>query len=162
MKKLTLIMIISCCLLLSACDNNATQQGIELPFSLEDILEIELTYHTGDPANAQQKIVTGLEDINYIHSLFSSEIHLEQRKKDYTNPSAVLRIRFCLNDGHGYSMEYQSIGVKKGLLSSSDGDFAYSTPTDVIWLWEQLTNEYEVTSVPLAPVGATEQPLEIQ
>ncbi len=158
MKK-SVIYLLLFCLLLSGCDKSEPHQGVELPFALEDILQIVLTYHTGDPANAQQKIVTGSEDIQYIHNMVSSEIHLEQHKKEYVNPNSVLHIRFCLKDGHGYSMEYQGFGVKKGLLSSSDGDFTYFTPTDVGWLWEQLTNEYEITSISLAPAGATEQPI---
>lgn len=162
MKKLISIITLLCILLLSGCNSDEPTQGIGLPFEETDIQQISLICHTGDPSNAQQKIVTGMEDIHYIHTLFSTDINIETDSKNLSDPYTTLHIRFCLKDGHGYSMQYEGYGVKEGILSSADGGFSYFTPNDVAWLWDQLTSEYDATPISLAPSGATEVPQRVE
>ncbi|MBQ7801611.1 MAG: hypothetical protein IJ375_04740 [Oscillospiraceae bacterium] len=159
MKKLISVIMLLGILFLAGCNTNKSIQGIDLPFEESEIQQIALVYYTGDPSDARQKIVTGSEDIQYIYNMFSNEIHLETNSRNLSDPSDTLRIRIGLKDGHGFSMQYEGFGVKEGLLSSSDGDFAYFTPTDVAWLWDQLTAEYEASPISLAPSGATESPV---
>lgn len=158
MKKFSIIFILSLIFILAACDSKEQTKGTDLPLTLDDIQVIDLTYHTGDPSNSKRRRIVDTDDITYIHNLLASDIMIESFRNDLTNPEYTLYIIFHRTDGTGYKIKYQSFGVKKGILSSED--FTYFTYSDIGWIWEQLTKEYETEYVSIVEdPAATEMPI---
>lgn len=163
MKRSLLFLILSLILALAGCTSQKEFNGLSLPFSSDEIEVIELIHHTGDPLNAQQKWITDSEDINYIHKMLSSDILLGSGSVDASAQTDTLYIKFCFYDGTGYTVKFESFGVKNGIITSNDTpEFTYFTKADVCWIWGQLAREYEAQAISIADEPyATEKPVAI-
>ena len=143
MKKLWFLPVILSILLLSGCSTQKESHGIPLPCSLDRIQTIDLIHHTGDPSNAEQKWITASEDIRYIHNMLSSEILIRDGSVGQSTQTDTLYITLHCTDGTGYTIKFESYGVKKGIISSKDSPaFSHFTPADVCWIWGMLAKDY--------------------
>ena len=147
-------------MLLAGCNFTEESHGLPLPCSFDQIETIELIHHTGDPSRAQQKRITEEEDIRYIYNLLATNILVSNKSTDFSNQTDTLYITFCLTDGTGCTVKFQSFGVKKGIISSDDWDaFSYSTPSAICWIWGQLAEDYEAHAISIEDDPfATEKP----
>ena len=164
MKKLIVAMILCLIITISGCNSNEEFNGISLPFSSDDIETVGLIHHTGDPQNAQLKWITKSEDISYILNMLSSEILIKNESVEGAPQTDTLYITFCFFDGTGYTVKFDSYGVKKGIISSDDSpEFSYFTSADVCWIWGQLAKEYESEDIAIIDEEyATERPSAIE
>lgn len=161
MKRSVFMMLLSLVLILTACNSGEPEKELTLPFSLEEVHMIDLTYHTGDPADSNRRRVTESEDIQAIYNWFSSDVMVSRDQNQSTDPESTLYITFGKQDGTGYTITYESFGVKNGKFSSDD--FTYFTPSDNGWLWHQLTTGYETEHVSICvDPNATEVPVPIE
>ena len=161
MKRSFLIMLLSLLLILTACDPGEPEKGISLPFPPEEVEMITLTYHTGDPSDSNCREVTGPEDIQAIYNLLSYDIIVSADRAQRKEPESTLYITFCMLDGTGYKITYDSFGVKSGTLTADD--FSCFTPADIGWIWHQLTTGYETGHVSICvDPNATEAPVPIE
>ena len=161
MKKAPLIIVLCLLILFTGCNSRKEFNGLSLPFSEDSIESVSLIHHTGDPTNAEQKTINDSDDINYIYTMLSSDILI---KNDTINGAAqtdTLYITFHKYDGSGYTIKFESYGVKKGIISSKDTPkFTYFTSADVCWVWGQLAKDYERQSISIADDPyATEKPI---
>lgn len=160
MKRSVFLMLLSLVLILTACNSGEPEKGLTLPFSLEEVDMIYLTYHTGDPADSSERRVTESEDIQAIYNWFSTEVMVSSDQNQSTDPDSTLYIAFLKQSGTSYTLTYESFGVKSGKLSSDD--FTYFTPSDIGWIWHQLTTGYETEHVSICvDPNATEMPVPI-
>lgn len=164
MKKTVYLLIICLLITFASCDSREEFNGLSLPFSVDDVEIIKLIHHTGDPSNAEQKWVNNTEDITYIHNMLSSEILIKNGSVEGAAQTDTLKITFCLYDGTGYTVRFDSYGVKKGMISSTDGkDFSYFTSADVCWIWAQLAKDYEAQDISIVDDPyATEKPVAVE
>lgn len=161
MKRSVFLMLLSLVLILTACNSGEPEKGLALPFSIEEVERIDLTYHTGDLSDSNRRRVTGSEDIQAIYNLLSYDIIVNADRAQRKEPESTLYITFCMLDGTGYKITYDSFGVKSGTLSSDD--FTYFTPSDIGWVWDQLTTGYETEHVSICiDPNATEMPVPIE
>ena len=163
MKK-TIFLLILCLLLSSAgCRKQREFNGLSLTFSADDVEIIRLVHHTGDPSNAEQKWITDPEDIAYIHNMLSSEILIKNGSVEGSAQTDTLHITFCKYDGSGYTIKFDSYGVKQGIIYSKDNpQFSYFTSADVCWIWGQLAKDYEGQSISISDDPyATEKPIAV-
>ena len=69
MKKMfTLVMAVMLCFTLTACNE---EENIDFPFELSSIENVEMFRFT-NPADAEKKVITKLEDIEEIYQTFES------------------------------------------------------------------------------------------
>ena len=164
MKKTLFLLILCLALTLAGCNSPDEFNGVSLPFSSDDIETIELIHHTGDPINAQQKWISDSEDINYIYTMLSSEILISNGSVEGSAQTDTLYITFHHIDGTGYTIKFDSFGVKKGLISSTDSPaFSYFTSADVCWIWGQLARDYDAQDISIVDDPyATEKPTAIE
>ena len=128
----------------TGCSSQEEFNGLSLPFSFDAIGKIELIHHTGDPSHAEQKWITASEDIGYIHNMLSSEILIRDGSVGGSARTDTLYITLHCTDGTGYTIKFESYGVKKGIISSKDSPaFSHFTPADVCWIWGMLAKDYE-------------------
>ena len=163
MKKTVFLAIICLILAFTGCSSQKEFNGLSLPFSAVDVEIINLIHHTGDPSNAEQKWITDPEDINYIHNMLSSEILIKNGSVDDSAQTDTLHITFCKYDGSGYTVKFDSYGVKKGIIRSEDTPkFSYFTSADVCWIWGQLAKDYVGQPISISDDPyATEKPIAI-
>ena len=161
MKKSALVLMLCLFLIFTGCNSNKEFNGLSLPFSADTIETIGLIHHTGDPSNAEKKVITDSEDINYIHTMLSSDILIKDKSVDGAAQTDTLYITFHFYDGTGYTIRFDSYGVKRGIISSEDTPkFTYFTSADVCWIWGQLAKEYEGKTISIADEPyATEKPV---
>ncbi len=161
MKKIAVLLALCLLFTLTGCDSQNTIKGLPLSFSMDDIEVIELIHHTGDPLNAHQKLISDSEDINYIYNMLSSDILVGSGSVDASEQTDTLYITFHCSDGTGYTIKFESYGVKKGIISSKDSpDFTYFTSADVCWIWGQLASEYVAQDIRIVDDPyATEKPV---
>ena len=144
MKKTIFLSILLLLLAFTGCTSQKEFNGLSLPFSSDTIKAIELIHHTGVPSKAQQKWITTSEDINYIHNILSCEILIRNGSVGQSEQTDTLYITLHCTDGTGYTIKFESFGVKKGIISSKDTPaFSYFTPADVCWIWGILAKDYE-------------------
>ena len=130
MKKM-LIIILSV-ILLVACTACVKKQKIELPFSANDVKNIEL-YRYSVPTSAQQKVLTSNDDFTAIIAILT-KIDVAKNTLDPVAGSDVTSLRFNLLDGTDFEIIYISHGVKKGEIMSSYV-FDYQTSFDIGSIW---------------------------
>ena len=97
----------------------------------------------------------------YIHNMLSSDILIKSGSVGSATQTDTLYITFHLYAGNGYTIKFDSYGVKRGIISSQDSPaFTLFTPADICWIWGQLAKDYEVQSVSIADDSyATENPI---
>lgn len=163
MKRLSFLTILIAILLLSGCSVQKESHGIPLPYSLDQIETVELIHHTGDPFCAEQKWITESEDISYIHNMLSAEILIRDGSVDSSTQTDTLYITLHCIDGTGYTIKFESYGVKKGIISSEDTPtFSHFTSADVCWIWGVLAKDYEGQEISIEDDAyATEAPVVI-
>ena len=144
MRNTIFLSILVLLLTLAGYTSEKESHGLPLPFSADAIETIELIHHSGDPLNAQQKWITDSEDINYIHNMLSSDILIKRGSVDGATQTDTLYITFHLYSGNGYTIKFDSYGVKRGIIASKDSPtFSHFTPADVCWIWGMLAKDYE-------------------
>ena len=164
MKRTILLFLLCLLLILTGCSSQKEFNGLSLPFSVDDVEIVNLIHHTGDPSNSEQKWIDSSEDIAYIHNMLSSEILIKNGSVEGAAQTDTLKITFCLYDGTGYTVKFDSYGVKKGIICSEDTPkFSYFTSADVCWIWGQLAKDYECQPISIVDDPyATEKPMAIE
>ena len=141
MKKL-IPLILCLFLLLCGCESYTSEQGIDFPFSLEDIVRAEMFDHT-----ALEKKIT--EDPSELQSLYATFHFLEMRSGpiDHSEDAHIYSFRFHLTDGSTYLLIYEKNTTKGGILTGQDLAPKF-TAADIAGMWDTLKGD----ATPIDPV----------
>lgn len=147
MKKITIILIISTCLIImtgfgiSVATHNSDKPDIadnilNLPFSLNDIISVDVNSYVGVPNN---NMVIQITDKKTIETLFQqlNGIPYEQNQLPIVYGSTVIKFVFQLENEeyHDYVFEQHDNG---GVLSSKSDEFEYQISKDMTLILDEL------------------------
>lgn len=144
MKKITIILIISICLIIMtgfgisvATQNSVKSDNIlNLPFSLNDVISVDVNYFVGVPTN---NTVLQITDEKTIETLFQqiNGISYEQNQLPIIYGSTVIKFVFQLENEeiHDYVYEQHDNG---GVLSSKSDEFEYQISKDMTLILDEL------------------------
>jgi len=144
MKKITIILIISICLIIMtgfgisvATQNSVKSDNIlNLPFSLNDVISVDVNYFVGVPTN---NTVLQITDEKTIETLFQqiNGISYEQNQLPIIYGSTVIKFVFRLENEeiHDYVYEQHDNG---GVLSSKSDEFEYQISKDMTLILDEL------------------------
>ena len=144
MKKTTIILIISICLIIMtgfgisvATQNSVKSDNIlNLPFSLNDVISVDVNYFVGVPTN---NTVLQITDEKTIETLFQqiNGISYEQNQLPIIYGSTVIKFVFQLENEeiHDYVYEQHDNG---GVLSSKSDEFEYQISKDMTLILDEL------------------------
>ena len=145
MKKITIILIISICLIIMtgfgisvATQNSVKSDNIlNLPFSLNDVISVDVNYFVGVPTN--NNTVLQITDEKTIETLFQqiNGISYEQNQLPIIYGSTVIKFVFQLENEeiHDYVYEQHDNG---GVLSSKSDEFEYQISKDMTLILDEL------------------------
>ena len=144
MKKITIILIISICLIIMtgfgisvATQNSVKSDNIlNLPFSLNDVISVDVNYFVGVPTN---NTVLQITDEKTIETLFQqiNGISYEQNQLPIIYGSTVIKFVFQLENEeiHDYVYEQHDNG---GVLSSKSDEFEYQISKEMTLILDEL------------------------
>ena len=140
MKKMfILVMAVMLCFTLTACNE---EENIDFPFELSSIENVEMFRFT-NPADAEKKVITKLEDIEEIYQTFES-VSLKDKTTEPTAGGSVTSFRFNLSDGTSYEVIYSEVAVKSGRVITTGMEQDFFTSAGIGAFWGSY--DYEVTT----------------
>ena len=141
-----LILIVTVSAVCAAC---LKKPALSLPFSSEDVKEVEL-YRYSVPADAKKKVAASEDEIKAITDIITNAA-VKENRLDPVAGSDVTSFRFHLTDGTDFEIIYISHGVKKGELKSSQL-FDFQTSSDIGAVWNHYGGEPEHAPEDVLPV----------
>ena len=111
------------------------KEGVEFPFELEDVANIEMINFGETPGQVEKKIVVAEDDIKTLYDMFERASLSSERVSTDTSGGSTISFTFHLVDGTAYELTYIGYGIKNGILKSSTGNFEYYTLADIGGFW---------------------------
>ena len=111
------------------------KEGVEFPFELEDVANIEMINFGETPGQVEKKIVVAEDDIKTLYDMFERASLSSERISTDTSGGSTISFTFHLVDGTAYELTYIGYGIKNGILKSSTGNFEYYTLADIGGFW---------------------------
>ena len=159
MKKTKLLYVVSAALLLlPGC---AGREEIEFPFAVSDVDYIEMYRYTV-PADAQEKVVTEMEDVEKLYDSFSGRVISPKETEDDTAGGTTTSFRFNLSDGTEYEVLYIYGEGRTGTIRFMSGEKEYAASADIAALWEECECEprdVHESRLPGDPCGLETKPI---
>lgn len=159
MKKTKLLYaVVVALLLLSGC---AGREEIEFPFAVSDVDYIEMYRYTV-PADAQEKVVTEMEDVEKFYDSFSGRVISPKETEDDTAGGTTTSFRFNLSDGTEYEVLYIYGEGRTGTIRFMSGEKEYAASADIAALWEECECEprdVHESRLPGDPCGLETKPI---
>ena len=150
MKKfLTMVMMVLFIFAMCGCKNDVVgEQKIYLPFSVDQVEYIEMFHYLDDISSAEKKVVTEIENIQYLHGIFEHlpVETLHEKPKDAANAVTAFRFHLVNNVKEHFEVIYYGYGVKDGVLKMPPNEIYYFTSADIGWNWSELDIELETVS----------------
>ena len=129
-------------LLLCGCEQYTTREGVDFPFSFEDIVSIEAYSHpSGFASEGRKKTVTEETQLQSIYVTFRY-LELKSGPIAYSYDAEITSYRFHLADGSTYELVYEGNGVKQGILTAQNMA-PHFTSADINALWYNLSVDAE-------------------
>ena len=160
MKKLfpLLLMLL---FLLCGCEQYTVREGVEFPFSFEDIVSIDAYSHpAGFAPEGRKKTVTEETQLQSIYVTFRY-LELKTGPIEYTYDAEVTSYLFHLADGSPYELVYEENGVKEGILTA-ENMAPHFTSADINSLWYNLSVDAEGCPADEIPALIREDPAEAE
>lgn len=134
-KQFALVLALVLALSFAGCGSAKTVSFV-FPFEAGEVSSIEISRNTaaGAPEEFEGISLDDPESIRTLYERFEG-LQLEEKKLEPSEGAMVTSFLFHLADGSSYDLEYNAYGVKKGMLVSEAGSFAYFTKADIGGFW---------------------------
>ena len=137
-KRFALVLVLALALCFAGC-GPAKTVTLDFPFEPSEISSLEISRNTaaGAPEEMEGRSLDDPESIRTLYEKFEN-LQLEEKELEPSEGAMVTSFLFQLADGSSYDLEYSGYGVKKGMLVSEAGGFAYFTKADIGGFWNLI------------------------